>query len=1021
MKKLNVIIYVALIFQLFVTIPLSAQVAVNKTGAEPVSSAMLDVSSNNKGLLIPRMNKQQRESIQNPAIGLLVYQTDLPDGFYYYAPFGWENLSTVSGSWSLKGNSGTSQYQDFIGTTDAQDLGFRVNNSYKLKITPKGQLETYSTGLSVFLGYHAGAHDDLSNNQNVFLGCFAGNSTSSGEYNTAVGFGSSNNNTTGSNNSTFGYNSLYHGLSGRNNCAFGFYSLNNHKTGDENVAVGSSALFSDTSGINNTAIGSSSMEFNRNGNNNTAVGFNSLLFNREGSFNIAIGENALKQNSTGNNNVGIGSNAALYNSSGLSNIAIGTASLYRNTVRSSLIAIGDSALFYNSGDGPYDYLGTKNIAVGTKSLFSNTSGFNNTAMGFQSLQDNTTGFLNTAIGSSSMHSNIDGYGNTSLGFESLLKNKSGAGNTSIGVAALDSSLSDFNVAIGYYAGNNLTTGNHNIIIGGNSNKFPSATNSNQLNIGNIIYGIDVDGTENTVSTGNIGIGVQNPTAKLEVNGQIKMTGGNPGEGKVLSSNTEGLASWDYPLHNQLYDADSNTLIQVEKNSDENKIRFSMGGTEYLVLDSGRIDIRNTGRSVFIGEKAGLNDDLSNNENVFIGYKSGMETTTGSSNVACGSYSLYYNSAGKSNSAVGFKSLYINTLGNYNSAMGYFSLSNNFIGAGNTSFGAYSQTNNSDGNHNTSLGYFTLFSNSGGDENVAVGSSALYFATESFNTSVGDSSLTALGIGNNNTSFGYKAGSNLTSGSDNIFIGSYTNAANTSGSNQLNIGNTIYGTNISLTGAKIGISTNAPEATLDVRGDFQVKNTTTAASAYIESTVSGASLYLKAAGSTLAQVKFYDNGSYGASVGYDNAQDRIFFYHNANVFIKNGDVLPGSDKGGDLGADGQAWDNIYFDDLFNQGAAAFSARKVTKEIVSYPPKPKQAGSFDYKTKRGDVELDPKSLPNGLHENNAILTDEMASYNYKTNYEQQLLIDRQQKTIEQQTQTINDLSKRLERMEKMTEQR
>lgn len=59
----------------------NAQVGVGTT--EPDASAQLDITSTNKGVLIPRMTAADRASISSPATGLLVYQSDGTTGFYY--------------------------------------------------------------------------------------------------------------------------------------------------------------------------------------------------------------------------------------------------------------------------------------------------------------------------------------------------------------------------------------------------------------------------------------------------------------------------------------------------------------------------------------------------------------------------------------------------------------------------------------------------------------------------------------------------------------------------------------------------------------------------------------------------------------------------------------------------------------------------------------------------------------------------------------------------------------------------
>lgn len=74
---------------------LAQNVSINAGGAAPDSSAMLDVSARDKGILIPRMTAAQRLAIINPANGLIVFQTDATSGIYIYSSGSnlWQRLS----------------------------------------------------------------------------------------------------------------------------------------------------------------------------------------------------------------------------------------------------------------------------------------------------------------------------------------------------------------------------------------------------------------------------------------------------------------------------------------------------------------------------------------------------------------------------------------------------------------------------------------------------------------------------------------------------------------------------------------------------------------------------------------------------------------------------------------------------------------------------------------------------------------------------------------------------------------
>lgn len=68
----------------------------------PHASAQLDISSNNRGLLVPRLTTTQRNAIPSPAVGLLVYDSTLQDLMYFQN--GWKSTGALklpfSGSYS---------------------------------------------------------------------------------------------------------------------------------------------------------------------------------------------------------------------------------------------------------------------------------------------------------------------------------------------------------------------------------------------------------------------------------------------------------------------------------------------------------------------------------------------------------------------------------------------------------------------------------------------------------------------------------------------------------------------------------------------------------------------------------------------------------------------------------------------------------------------------------------------------------------------------------------------------------
>jgi len=196
--------------------------------------------------------------------------------------------------WTTTGNAGTVDGTNFLGTTNAVPLSFRVNN------IPAGRIDT--EGVTLF-GYRAGGVNTGTNVAAFGTGALQANN---GFFNTAMGA-----------------SALQVNNDGFFNTAVGARSLVANTSGYSNTAVGSNALTSNTAGFGNTAMGDGVMTFNATGNNNTGIGNSALAMNTTASQNTALGASALTENTTGSNNTAFGTSAGTHNTSGSNNIYIG--------------------------------------------------------------------------------------------------------------------------------------------------------------------------------------------------------------------------------------------------------------------------------------------------------------------------------------------------------------------------------------------------------------------------------------------------------------------------------------------------------------------------------------------------------------------------------------------------------------------------------------------------------------------------------------------------------------------------
>jgi hypothetical protein len=135
----------------FVLILLLSTISFSQVGigtTTPDASSVLDITATDAGLLIPRMLQSERDAIQDPATGLMVYQTNNTSGFYYYDGSGWIATGSVA-----SGTMTQALYQDLtqavkITNTSTGDLNTATETVFS-DFTTSNLIGTSSSDFSI--------------------------------------------------------------------------------------------------------------------------------------------------------------------------------------------------------------------------------------------------------------------------------------------------------------------------------------------------------------------------------------------------------------------------------------------------------------------------------------------------------------------------------------------------------------------------------------------------------------------------------------------------------------------------------------------------------------------------------------------------------------------------------------------------------------------------------------------------------------------------------------------------------
>ncbi|MEM7372478.1 MAG: tail fiber domain-containing protein [Bacteroidota bacterium] len=574
-------------------------VSISASGNDPDASAMLDIQSSEKGVLIPRMDSSSRMAISNPAEGLMVYDSTALS-FYFFNGTDWEKLNGAStaGSidtiWQANGTAfftkGSAAFPNSATGDHAMVAGGTRNLASGNETFAIGQGNVVS-GSRSFVG---GLNDTASGYISFAFGI---NNVAEGIFSTSLG---------GSYNEARGnYSAIIGGNQNVNASTSSFIG-----GGDRNEITGSAVRSTITggwlnqiqSGFYNGILGGIGDTINGN--------YNALLagqYNRiDGSSSVVGGSNNKITNdfavAFGKDNQVNGFSAAIVG--GQDNVANG----FSATILGGQDNVANGSIATILG-------GKDNLTTGIANV---VGGENNTASGNYSFvmgKDNRAnqhysavlgGYDNRADGPETVvvggHSNLAS-GPIAMVVGGLENQASGVGSLALGGRGLLSS-SRYSIALGRY---NLGTG--------------ASTNSwvNTDPLFEIGIGTDAANRANAITVlknGKTGIGTSTPDTTLHVVGGIKFEDGSEQAGYVLTSDANGAASWQ--SLGAIADTQNLSLSGTNLSiSGGNTISLASLDNQSLTLSGTNLSISG-GNTISLTSLAGDSDWVANGTNQYSG-------------------------------------------------------------------------------------------------------------------------------------------------------------------------------------------------------------------------------------------------------------------------------------------------------------------------------------------------------------------------------------------------------------------